>query len=232
MLATTTDELATRFRSDVDDRITDDGGSDVDCLWKNDDVYAYMTVACDRVAKDTDNLPKVLRLPVKAGEATVRVPTYVTDIRSARLVNRNCALDPVNTNSTGFGTRRDYGIQHNGFLLMFDSSGVPNVFVRDYDRKELRLVPIPVEDDTLEIQVNTTITLPQEPGMPLPFTDTEDLQLVLYAMKAQAYRKHDAETEDLVRAKENEDLYEHWSTERKYELQRQRRSPPVMRMNW
>lgn len=232
MLASTTDELMLRFRSDVDDKITDVDGSDIDCLWKNEDVYAYMTVACDRVAKDTDNLPKVMRLPVKAGEAGVRVPAYVTDIRSARLVNRNCSLDQVNTNSTGFGTRSDYGIQHNGFLLMFDSSGTPNVFVRDYDRKEIRLVPVPVEDDTLEIQCNTAPSLPQEQGMPLPFTDTEDQMLVLYWMKAQAYRKHDAETEDLVRAKENEALYDHWSVERKYELQRQRRSPPVLRMNW
>lgn len=232
MLATTTDQLASRFRSDVDDKITDVGGSDYNCLWSNEDVYGYMTAACDRVAKDTGAMQKVMHLPVVAGEATTRCPDYVTEIRSARLVGLNKPIRQVNTNAPGHSVTRDYGLAFNDFRDLFDSSGVPDVFIRDYDAKALRFAPNPNIDDTLEIQCETLPTMAQQAGMPLPFTDTSEQLLVLYFMKAQAYRKQDAETEDLVRAREYDALYAHWVSERKYELQRYRRSPPVMRMNW
>lgn len=231
MLATTTDELAARFRSDVDDKITDEAGGDFGCLWSNSDVYAYMTAACDRLAKDTEATFKTMLLPVRTGEAVVRCPAYVTEIRSARLVNRNQFLSQANANSSDYGMARDYGIVQYGAPAMFDSSGVPCVFIRDYEAKALRLVPIPAEDDTLEIQCATTVSMPQEEGMPLPFMDTGEQLLLLEFMKSLAYRKHDAETEDLVRAKDHEGRYYAGALDRKYELQRYRRRPPVMRMH-
>lgn len=231
MLATTTDELAGRFRSDVDDKVTDVGGSDFGCLWSNADVYAYMTAACDRLAKDTEALYKTLLLPVRTGEAVVRCPTYVTEIRAARLVNRNQPVVAANANGTDYGFARDYGLVTHGQSAMFDSSGTPEVFIRDYERKALRLVPVPNADDTLEVQCATTVSLPQEAGMPLPFMDTEDQLLLLEYMKSLAFRKHDAETENLVRAESHEARYHAGALERKYELQRYRRRPPVMRMH-
>lgn len=232
MLATTTDELAARFRSDVDDLVTDVNGSDFGCLWKNADVYAYMTAACDRLAKDTEALYKTLLLPVRTGEAVVRCPTYVTDIRSARLVQRNQSVCAANTNSGDYGFTRDYGIAHHGAPAMFDSSGIPEVFIRDYEKKALRLVPIPSEDDTLEVQCATTLSLPQEACMPLPFMDTGEQILLLEYMKYLAYRKHDAETENLVRSESHKATYDRDVLDRKYELQRYRRRPPVMRMGY
>lgn len=232
MFAATTDELATALRSELDDKVTDAGGSDFGCLWSNADIYRYMTMGCDALAKKTGYLYKTLNLPVVPDGAVVRLPSYVTNIRQARLVNTNDPVCPANANDMGFGVRDDYGLQFVGNSAMFEGTGKPQWYVRDFERKALRLVPIPDITDTLELQCETTLSLPQEQGMPLPFSDTDDLRLLLQYMLWQAYMKHDAETEDLVRAKFHQDQYESGVEDRASELRKYRRKPSVMRMNW
>lgn len=232
MLAAFTDQLATRFRSDVDDAITDQGGSDYGCLWKDDDVYSYMTEACAFVASRTSSLYRTIPLPVVAGERVLHLPHYVREIRSARLVMRNTPVLQANANTQAFGPKDDYGLRISGTAEMFAGEGRPTNFVRDYDTRQLRLVPQPVEDDTLEVQCTVTIALPLEAGMPLPLTDIEDQVLVLHYMKMRAYRKHDAETEDLTRASTYERLFETGVKDRASQLLNNRRSPGQVRMNW
>ena len=232
MLALFTDELATRFRSDVDDAVTDAAGSDYGCLWKDSDVYSYMTEACAMVASRTASLYRTLSLPYIAGQRTIFLPHYVREIRSARLVGRNQLVLQRNANDQLLGAHDDYGLRLSGHPQMFEGEGRPTTFVRDYDAKQLRLVPAPNEDDTLEIQCTVSISLPLSSGMPMPLTDLEDQVLVLHYMKMRAYRKHDAETEDLVRAKEYERLYEQGVIARASELRNNRRAPGQVRMNW
>lgn len=232
MLAQTTDELVTRFRSEVVDKVTDVDGSDADCLWSDYDIYGYLTEAVDAVAKLTDGLYKTVRLPYSAGDQMVTCPKYVLEIREARLVGTNRVIEQVNANSTGYGWVWDYGLKWRGASALHEGSGEPICFVRDFEQKALRLVPHPVADDALEIQCTITTSVPMETGMPLPFGDTEDQRLLLHKMKALAYLKQDAETEDLTRAKLFAGLFEQGYMDRKSELQRHRRTPPVMRMNW
>lgn len=233
MLAFFTDDLATRFRSDVDDAVTDATGSDYGCLWKDTDVYAYMTEACAAVASRTATLYRVLPLPVVAGEPLIHLPHYVREIRSARLVAGNSLVLQRNANDGAYAPHDDYGLRMSGPSELFEGRiGRPTSFVRDYDVRQLRLVPTPSEDNTLEVQCTVSISMPLCAGLPMPLRDIEDQVLVLHYMKMRAYRKHDAETEDLVRAKEYERLYEQGVVARTSELRNNRRAPGQVRMNW
>lgn len=214
MLAATTDELERRFRSDVKDIKTAADGSDFGCLWTDADVYGYMTVACDALAKLTQGLYKTLQLQIAANNAWVKLPSYVQHIREAHLLSNNARVEQVDAADVDYAP----------------ASGAPQLYVRDYDRRSLRLLPTPTIPDTLEIQAAVSIALPMEAGLPVPFTDTEDQQLLLEKMKALAYLKHDAETEDLTRARVHADLYAQGALSRMSLLGNLRRTPPVMRM--
>lgn len=232
MLCLTTTDLARRFRSDVGDPITDVNGGDFGCLWSNEDVYNYMGDAADAVATVVGTLYKTLLLPFNAGDATVRCPRYVLEIRDARLVNANQAVVQTNTNDPNLGWRDDYGLIRSAGNGLFNEQGRPQAFVRDYDRQALRFSPTPTEADTLQLQCTTTPTLEMDVDIPLPFSDRKDQQLMLMHMKAQAYRKHDAETEDLVRAKEWGQQFEYHSRLRESQLRSNRRAPGQIRMEW
>ena len=232
MLCYTTTDLARRFRADVNDRITDANGSDFGCLWSDEDVYNYMGDAADAVATRVGTLYKTIQLPFLAGAATVRCPSYVLEIRSARLVNRNQTLVQYNLNDTNYGFRDDYGLQVSGEAGLFNSTGRPTGFVRDFDRQALRFTPTPTEADTLEIQCTTTPTIQMQPDVPMPLMDRKDQLLMLMYMKALAYRKHDAETEDLVRANYWEAKFEAEVRDRESQLRSNRRAPGTIRMEW
>lgn len=214
MLAFTTDELEKRFRSDVNDVKTAADNSDFGCLWKDDDVYAYMTIACDALAKDTQGVYRVLRLPVTAGAATVRLPPNVQHIRDAKLVASNTRLAQIDLMDTWLGP----------------TSGTPRSFCRDILARQLLLLPTPVANDQLELQVTVSVSMPMEAGMPLMFSDVEDQHLLLLKMKSLAYMKHDAETEDLRRASTYAGMYAQGALDRMSALGNLRRTPPVMRM--
>lgn len=215
MLAFTAEELAARFRSDVDDKITDVNGSDADCLWSNADVYGYMTAAVDALARATDGLFRTVRLPVAAGVATVYAPVTMLHIREVRLASTGDELHQLNAN--------DVDLTHL-------ATGRPRAYVRDLERKALWLTPIPVQADVLEVFCTVTCGAPMAPGFPLPFLETVDQLLLLEYMKSLAYRKHDAETEDLTRARDHERRWQTGADDRKSELNNYRRHPPVMRM--
>ena len=220
------------FRDEVDDVITDRDGGDFGCLWSNREAYGYMTEACDAVASRTDTKMRTLRIPFVADQATVRLPAYVLDVRSMRHVERDSPVELKNANEPDYGVADDYGLSRLGGTQLFGGSGLPHTAVRDYDNKALRLVPTPNVAGTLEVQCTTTISTPLESGMPLPLTDIKDQRLVLHYMKALAYRKQDAETEDLTRAREFHALYENGVEDRKVRLRNNRRAPGVVRMTW
>jgi hypothetical protein len=229
MLATTADELEELFRSDVDDILSDDD-SDTDRLWKTADVYRYMTQAADAVAKSTASLFKTLTLTVTGGTQTISLPRHVLDIRAARLVTADIELVHKNTGDRMVGSS-DYGTIR---LVsdMFNSTGTPRCFVRDYDRKLLRLVPTPVDDDTLELQCVVTISTPMMSGMMLPFMDIEEQNMMLLKMKELAYAKHDSQTLDMQKSMSFRQLFDNAARDRKMELLRIRRAPGLIRMDW
>lgn len=229
MIAETCQELLVLFRQDVHDygsyAVAQD---DSDKLWKDAEILGYMTESCDALARATYGLREIARIGYLAGAETVELPAHILDIISARLVTNNSRVLASNADGAGAPVN-DYGVVHERRDL-FVGTGTPCEYVRDYDVGMLRLVPIPVVADTLELSCYVTIENPLEAEDDVPFTDAVDLRLILEHMKFIAYRKQDAETEDLVRSKSAKAFYDEGSMERRYEIQRQRRVPGVMRM--
>lgn len=224
MFASTADELLRFFRTDVGDAVAP-------YLWEDWEAYGYMTEGFDALLKAADVRTTVLNLQFSASVPTVALPKSLLHIRTARIVGGG-ELTPASA-TTRMSTRaNDYGVPWPDTDAMFKGSGTPQYYVRDYERSALRLVPIPDMDGSIELQGTVTTSLPMDDGMPLPTTDAEDLRLVLHYMKALAYAKHEAETEDLVRARYHQDLFRMGARERESNLRNYRRPPGVVRMEW
>jgi hypothetical protein len=224
MLATTADELLQVFREEVNDTVEP-------YLWSDFLGYIYMTEGIDALANEAHPFYKVVRLAYTAGQPVVSLPRSILQIRSMRDVDSKRAVFPHNSNEMNIGAVDDYGVRGLGGAAMFDgTSGAVCAYVRDYDKKAIHLVPAPAGDGTLELQCTVTTAVPMDAGVPLPCTEAIDQRLVLSYMKWRAYSKHDAETEDLVRAKQNETAFRIGVMDREVQLRKHRRVPGVVRM--
>jgi hypothetical protein len=228
MLAVSTDDLLTIFRQEVVDPL--EGISpqqpDSENLWKNAEILTYMTEAADAVARDVEGLYKILQLPVQANVQFVPLPRNVLHIREARLLTAQRRLRPKNANQVTQLPVDDYGMHLNSDF--WTSTGVPNYFVRDYDRRGLLLAPIPSAVDTLELQCTTTLGAPLVAGMPLPFFEVPEQRLMLLYMKHLAYAKQDADTLDLKRSVDFKKQYDDRVVDRKELLESYRRTPGLV----
>lgn len=235
MIATTADELLAIFRVDVDDPYEGVGTSSPDSenLWKDATIYRYMTTACDALARRTNGLVKVATLPYVAGAETVSLPRHILHVYSARLASNNRELQMRNINETpDVGFASDYGLTPSGFSPVFNSSGTPRVFIRDYDRSALRLVPTPAEADSVIIQCSMTVAVPLSAGARLPFLDIPDQELILMYMKYLAYRQQDADTLDLARSDGFKSEWDLKVALRDVEISNIRRRPGVVRAQY
>ena len=222
MFATDADELLTFFRAEIDDKAAP-------YLWEDFEVFGYMTEGFDALLKKAEVVYSTLSLAFTTGVPTVALPAKVLHIRMARIVGGG-ELVPQAMNHVD-ALLSDYGITYTGPNAMFEGSGTPSVFVRDYEASALRLVPIPNADGTIELQCTINIGAAMETGSPLPTKDSEDLRLVLHYMKSLAYQKHDAETEDLTRARFHEDRFKEGVLARESKLRNFRRPPGVVQMS-
>lgn len=221
MFATTADELLAFFRAEVKDQAEP-------YLWESWEGYGYMTEAFDKVLKEANVKYQTLSLPITAGNKIVALPAKVLHIRMASL--DGTLLSPVSANDIA-GSTSDYGLVTHQLAGLYDGTGVPSAYVRDYEARNLRLIPEPVATGTLELQCTVTLAEPMEDGAALPTTDSEDLRLVLHFMKHLAYQKQDAETEDLTRARLHGDMFEVGVREREVSLRNYRRPPGVVKMH-
>lgn len=226
----TIDELVARFREDVDDTVSGDGS---DALWRPSLVLGYANEAIDATAKATDTLVGVVSLPAKAGMNTVRFNRGVLHVFGATLASNGRALSPRNFNELGEAAGDDYGVPVPGSAALTSAvTGTPAFYVLDVVPRAMVLVPTPAQDDTVNVHCSMTIKSPLDYGDDLPFTDFEDVQLVLLYMKYLAYSKHDVETYDIQRANNYYDLFMARARDRKYALLNYRRRPGVVRMEW
>ena len=230
-MATTTDELLSDFREDVADPLEgiDASHPDSDNLWSNAVAYRYMTDACDRLARDTNGLIKLLTVPYVVGQSIITLPRHILHVYSARLLSSNRVLKPRNVDSMEAMAISDYGIRGVGLDQMFNSHGEPRVFVRDYDQKGIRIAPLPQRADSLVLQCSMVPAVPLSAGMMLPFLDRPDQHLILTYMKYLAYRKQDSDAYDLKRSNEFKAEYDATVLDREQEIRNIRRTPGVVR---
>lgn len=232
MLATTSDELNALFRQEVDDVLQGTPPSDVDRLWKETEVYSYMTEAADAVARAVLGKYKTYQIPLVANEQTYPLPPWVLDIRFAHTLTYGQALTPHNIDDYAGFKQWDYGLPLVGSTGLFTATGVPVQYMRDYDARAIRLIPIPATADTLELQCTVGVAFPLQSGMPVPFTEIPDQRLMLIKMKELAYAKNDSDVRNDERSAMYRDDFKARAAERGVELRRIRRAPPTMRMEW
>lgn len=230
-MATTTDELLADFREDVSDPLEgiDAAHPDSSNLWSNAVIYRYMTDACDRVARDTKGLVKLLTVAYTVGQSLIPLPRHVLHIQNVRMASNNRELKQFNIDDTSAMAISDYGIRANSFDQMFASNGEPRVYVRDYDQRGIRIAPAPQRVDSLIMQCSIVPAVPMSAGMMLPFLERPDQHLILTYMKYLAYRKQDADTYDLKRSSEFKAEYDATVVDREQEFRNIRRAPGVVR---
>jgi len=233
MALITSDDVTNRFRSDVDDPLRGPVDTpDADALWKIDEVNDYLADAVEYVARKTLVQFQTFELPVTANQPLVPLQgsTTVLDIEHAYLQGANRYLQPRNTDG-GFSYHDDYNSPFILFSTKWEQqTGSPRFYLRDYKPGNLRLVPIPVANDTLTL---TASTIPAfAPGSPLPFTTREDKHLVVLWMKKLAYAKHDSDTYDSKRSEQFESEFYRLAEDRKYEAKRMRRSVQPAQFSW
>jgi hypothetical protein len=233
MTVSTADELLTVFRQEVDDlpaggslTETDDG----DCLWKDAEIYGYMTEACAALSEETRGLYRVLTRPIVAGESDVRLPCSVMDVREARIVGTDTQVQPSTANQFPTTPSTDYGLTG---VTLTNTTGLPRQYVRDFAKNALRLVPTPTDDDVLELQVVVDSIAPMASGAPVPFLHPTDQNLLVMYMKYRAYQKHDAEAQDLSRSVGYYGMFKSQALDRQLALRRQRRrGGGGIKMDW
>lgn len=223
MFARTADGLLTFFRAEVSDAVAP-------YLWQDWEAYGYMTEAFDALLKQANIVYKTIDLPFTSGVPTVPLSPAILYIRSAHVVG-GVDLTPMSSTVGEYTQYTDYDMRTPPSTALFASSGPPLQYVRDYENRALRLVPIPNLNGIIELQCTVTLSIALQSGFPLPTVDATDLRLALHYMKHLAYSKHDAETEDLVRSKMHYEQFEAGVEDRKNRLENYRRAPGVVRMS-
>lgn len=234
MALVTADQIIQRFRSDVADALEGpETAPDANSLWKNDDVYNYLNAALEEWATRTRALFGRKAVTVVANDPIVRLPQSmrVYDIRRAVLRSAQRELTEYNIDDYALTLYDDYGLQISDVSSYEQGSGVPRYFTMNSVRDKMRLAPIPVASDTLDIDA-TFLPYVIYPNMPLPLSEYKDQHLVLLWMKKLAYEKHDADTLDLDRAGKFENEFEIRVADRETEHRRRTRRPQSIKANW
>lgn len=233
MLAASTEELNAVFRQEVGDVLVPGiTPADDDRLWKDYEVYSYMTEAADAVATITEKLQTVLSITLAPNQQMYALPANVLHIRSARLLTGLRELREHNYADYGQLCSDDYGRITLGNQSMFTAVGNPYAYMLDYVPGALYILPIPAVADTLVLQCITTLPAPLLVDADLPFSDVISQRLMLLKMKALAYAKHDADTFDMKRSADFEAEFDMRAGAYRSEVRRQRRAPGTVRMEW
>lgn len=224
----TVEQFITDFRSDVFDKAdVDDAGNARDTLWSDDEVLRYLNSACARWASDTLALRRRFEFTITADNALVRFPySEIIEVLSIAFVITGRRRHLIEFDIDEGICTDDYG-QAIHTQPDLDRTGLPSHYTRDWDNQFLRLYPVPYIDGTLSVNA---IVLPQElyPGMPLPATARQDIDLIMLLVKKAAYSKQDADVQDLSRASTFENEYRRMVLDRRSEIDRIRRNGGVM----
>ncbi len=195
-------DLISQFRVEVADPLVPGGNAatpDEDSLWKDSELLGYLNEAQREVVRRTYPLFGRRRFPVRANDPYVRLPDDYMAQRRVRLLDSRYTLTAVNANELEQQIREDYGARsyHNWENA---GPGQPNVAVFDDSPGEIRLVPEPAEDDTLELLYFRWPDLIERMSTPLDLDHRHYMRAMLHWMKVLAYRKQDADAMDLERA--------------------------------
>ena len=195
-------KLVEDFRREVDDPLVpgndDPDAPDRDSLWKSDEILGYINEAQREVVRHTYMLRGSAELDVVADNPFVTAPADMMVPRRGRLIQGRVVLQVRNFNELSLDPVEDYGWQ--GLSNWEDARGRPRFMAFDDEGGEIRLVPMPAENDTLELKYfRWPAELARLSGS-LEVSRPEHKRALLSWMKYLAYRKQDADALDLQRS--------------------------------
>jgi hypothetical protein len=233
----TPSDLADIFRSDVDD--TDE----VDPLWTDIEVFSYMDRSQKMFARRTDyfadaSTAEIVTVDVTADEAFVDLDPRITKIRGARLASNGRKIEFKkydDVEHSGYQGNRDYSDYGYHRFSGFNQvnweivKGAPTVAITDLEKDRIRLVPIPIDDDTINLHVYrlplADITCDNDAVFEID--ELEYQTGLIYYMKFLAYQKNDADVFNTDLATLAGDLADTFMHDARDSLRRQRFSPTL-----
>lgn len=223
-------QLIERFRSEVADPWVPGGNvqnPDEDSLWKDGEIRDYIAEAQSELARRTLMFNARKTLSYSAGDELLEHPKDYLDFRRAYAIDgdnyrpllfRNVdEMEQALTDDYGIGTRTDW---------VGESGWPPRFLVGDYEQGAFKMVPQP--DKAGEVQL-LYYRAPELSGIgstaKVAFDKVHHVRALMHWMKALAYRKQDAETLDLQRAREFEAQFDGMAQQIYGESLRGRRRP-------
>lgn len=224
----TASQLKDQFRLDVDDAEEPGSGDDSDSLWKDSEIYAYMDRAQKEFARLTEifldsTTVAITRSTITADDPWATLDSRIIDIVRATLLsnNRKLIVKKVEEMDQGY-LSDDYGTVATSNWE--SNTGEPRYMIPNLEPNKARLVPTPVEDDTL---VMTVVRYPKDDvkkaSSVLEVTNTRYQYMLLDAMKWFAYEKQDADVFNLDISQRYQGKFFAQTAEVKNELRRRRR---------
>lgn len=206
----TADELKDRFRSEVDD--LEGGAQEDDYLWSDDEIYEYMDLAQRKFVRKTEVLRKtypfnttdddgveLTALTFTASGATgfLNIHPKIIRVLSARMQNDSHSepLEIIDFQRLNAGFYDD----DYGWLFTRDwqaRTGNARYLITNMQEDMVRLVPIPTQDDTVELMIKHLPLYEVECGSDLEVSESEDHLIMLSYMKHRAFLKQDADIYD------------------------------------
>lgn len=219
-------EILDQARIDLDDPEEPGNGDDTDSRWKNRELCSYFNRAIDEACLrsrllvdtagiDADSVPYG-QVPILAGQAEYTLDPRVIKVLRAKLVS-----GPIPLQRMG---RDDLDYQ---WIEWENVERRPIYYIQDMDHRKIRLVPEPVENDTLILTVQRLelsrfawpADMDREPEMHIMHHWE-----VLHWIKHLAYSKRDPDTYDKKRAREEASIFAEFFGRRDtaWELEEQR----------
>lgn len=223
-------QLIERFRVEVADPWVPGGNvqnPDEDSLWRDSEIRDYIAEAQSELSRRAFMFAGSTMLSFDANDELLLHPNDYLDFRRAYVID-GANYHPVlfrNVDEMEHSLNEDYGIGTNTNWLG-ETGWPPRYLVGDFDQGAFKMVPQP--DKAGQIQL-LYYRAPQLTGVgstaKVAFDKVHHVRAMLHWMKALAYRKQDAETLDLQRAREFEAQFDVMAQQIYGESLRGRRRP-------
>lgn len=210
-------EIITKARIRLDDPIR---VIPADQLWKTDELIDYLAESLNEFARRTEywfdtTTPEICEVPIVAGQAWANIDERIIRIRRAKL--------DLNTSPLGVIDARTQDMSFHDWDSA-TNTGYPRNMMLGEETDKVLFDRTPIDDDTMRLHVvRYPLEFPKadsEVGVP----DKWVLKL-LTGIRAQAYKKQDADTFDANRALSLEAEYNAELLKITHEIKKMRRHP-------
>jgi hypothetical protein len=233
MAISTVSDLITRLRFELEDVA-------LPYLWDDDIFLEYINQAQREFVRHTNALPDATTFTadITAGDPWIDIDPLIYEIRKLRLTNSKryvgvCTLADIETRGKRFTNSATSNFSSVQYHVIFsgtweDRIGVPEVVVTDMEQGRGRLVPIPVEADSLSFAVYRYPNELRDTDARFEIPERYRYGLV-YKVKALAYQKQDIEAFNMARAADFEGQWQKFLLESYRDVTVKQRNPVSVR---